>query len=247
MTTFRIMSYHINGLQNASGDLSPDMSISVIRNNNVDLVFVQGLGSSFAASTLPRLTERIGMEAYGLNDAGGCAFLSRHPLHNIQSSPLGYGGRCLRADFDNSGERVHLFNINLSWDLWQRYEQVGILLSDQILNNPFLPCPTVIAGDFGLPFWNCGQVGRSQNLKRAALSVWTANYPSRFPIWGRDRIYLRGPIRAVSGEIVRTSEARTASTHLPLVVELQTKDTRKTIKVGNETRVPGKQPDPVCG
>lgn len=247
MTTFRIMSYHINGLLNASGKLTPELSAKVIRAQHVDLVLLQGIGSELGATSLKLLSERVGLNHYGPETEGGCAFLSRFPLHNIQASPLGYGGRCLRADLDWAEERVHLFNVSLSWDLWQRLEQVRVLLSEQILNNPSFPCATIVAGDFGLPLWDLGQLHSARDLKRAPLPLWRANYPARFPLWGRDRIYLRGPIRTLVGEVIRTSVARMASPHLPLVLDVETKETRKILKIKNSARIASKHPDPVCG
>ena len=247
MTTFRIMSYHINGMKTSSGDIKPDLFAQVINALNVDVVLLQGLASPLGKTSAQDFMNSTGMDHFGPADEGGCCFLSRYPLTNIQSTPLGYGAWCLRADLDHEEGRVHLFNILLGWDIWQRYEQVKVLLSDQVLNNPSLPCGTIIAGDFGLPFWECGEFDRAQTLKRVGKPFMHANYPAQFPLWGRDRIYLRGPLKLQTAKVIKTSETKAASVHLPIVAEITTQETRTFLKVKNQPPLAAKQPNPVCG
>jgi endonuclease/exonuclease/phosphatase family metal-dependent hydrolase len=241
------MSYHINGAHNASGDLAPELCAEVIRTQQPDLVMLQQIGSPIGTSSVALLAERVGLSVYGSDVEGGCAFLSRYPLGNIQNLPLGFDSCCVRADLDLVDEQVHLFNLSLSWDLGQRREQVRMLLNEQLLNNPSLPCATIICGDFGLPFWGSGQISQKKHLKRAGLPRWRANYPGKFPFWGRDRVYFCGPIKALTGNIVMTPEARKASTHLPLILTVATSDTREFLKAKKNIRVTTKQPGPVCG
>jgi len=247
MTTFRIMSYHLNGLQNASGKLGPEPCAQVIKSLKVDVVLLQGVGSPQGITSVKNLGSLVGMEVYGPDNEGACSFLSRFPLHNILGAPLGYGARCLRADLDHEDGRIHLFNIGLGWDIWQRYEQVKVLLSEQVLNNPSLPCASVIGGDFGLPFWEAGQLSAAQQLRRAGHPFLMANYPARFPLWGRGRIYLRGPIKLLKSRVVKSPESKQASPHLPVVVEVKTQETRTYLKIKNKSPLPAKQPDPICG
>lgn len=245
MPTFRLMSYHINGCRNADGRVAPDASARVIASQQPDLVMLQQIGSPVGNTSFRVLAAEVALDPYGPNEEGACAFLCRYPLTNLQEHPLGHGGRCLRADLDLGGERLHLFNISLSFDPWQRRDQILQLLSDQVLNSPSLPCATIVCGDFTLPLWGWGQVRLSEHLKRAGLPLWRANYPANFPLWGRDRIYFRGPVRALAGTVVATAEARKASPHLPLVLTVETTETRSFLKVKKPTLA--KQPDPVCG
>ncbi len=245
MATFRIMSYHINGFRSASGETNPKLSARVISSQQPDLVLLQQLGSPIVAGSLREFSDLVGLKAYGPDDEGACAFLSRFPLHNIQEFSLGHGGRCVRADLDLENERVHLYNLCLSFDPWQRRDQVRALLSDQLLNSQALPCATIVSGDFTLPLWGYGQINLSEHLRRARFPLWRANYPGSFPLWGRDRIYFRGPIRALAGTVLATAEARKASPHLPLVLTVETCDTRSFIKVKERFRF--RKPNPACG
>jgi endonuclease/exonuclease/phosphatase family metal-dependent hydrolase len=240
------MSYHINGCRTAAGQLDAQACTQVIRSQCPDLVMLQQLGSPFGNTSLKVLSEQTGLSAYGPEEEGACAILSRFPLHSLQEYSLGHGGRCLRADLDLGGERVHLFNLNLSFDPWQRRAQIINLLSEQILNNRSLPCATIVCGDFTLPIWGCGQIRLSEHLTRAKLPLWRANYPGNFPLWGRDRIYFRGQIRALAGSVVATGEARKASPHLPLVLTVESCENRKFLRLKPVSAL-AKQPDPVCG
>ncbi|MEA3545027.1 MAG: hypothetical protein U9R69_07390 [Thermodesulfobacteriota bacterium] len=247
MATFRIMSYHINGARNAAGELAPELCTAVIRSQQPELVMLQGVGSPIGISSVALLAERVGLTAYGSDSEGGCAFLSCYPLHHVQAQQLGFGGHCLQADLEYEDERIHLFNLTLSWDFRQRREQVKLLMGEQLLNNPLFPCATIVCGDFGLPLWGSGQIPLNEHLKRASFPVWRANFPGKAPLWGRDRVYFRGPIKALAGTVVATAEARKASTHLPLVLTVETSDTREVLKVKKRARIPRKQTSPVCG
>jgi len=247
MATFRIMSYHINGAHNASGELAPELCAAVIRGQQPDVVMLQKIGSPIGLSSVEKLADRVGLTLYGPDSEGACSYLSRYPLNNLLELPLGHGGQCLQADLDIEGERLHLFNLELAWNYRCRRDQVSLLMENRLLNNPNLPCATIIGGDFGLPWWGSGQIPLQQHLRRARFPVWRANFPGKVPLWGRDRIYFSGPIRALAGAVIMSTEARRASTHLPLVLTVETTDTREFLKIKNGNLLARKQPDPVCG
>lgn len=247
MAAFRLMSYHLNRARNAAGEQVAELSAAVIRAEAPDLVMLQQIGAPLSRGSLTGYAEATGLTAYGPDLEGSCAFLSRHPLVHLQNLALVHGGQCVRADLERPDERIHLFNLSLSPEPWQRREQIKLLLSEQLLNHPSLPCATIISGDFSVPLWGSGQFRLNTALKRSLLPLWRANYPASFPLWGRERIYFRGPIKAVEGKVIATTEAKRASTHLPLLVTVETCDTRDILKVKKEARVTAKQPNPACG
>lgn len=247
MSTFRVMSYNLNHCRSATAAQCADLCARVVRAESPDLVLLQRIGSPVGETSLQRLSERVGLSAYGSDSEGSCAFLSRHPLHNLQTIPLGHGDICVRADFDQASERVHLLNLTLSWHPGRRISQVARLLGKEILGSNSFPCATIIAGDFGLPLWGCGQVAFNPQIARAQQPAWRANYPAVFPLWGRGRIYFQGPIRALDGKVVRSKEAKSTSNQLPLIVYVETRETRKTLKVKDPVTLSTKQPKPVCG
>jgi len=247
MARFRVMSYDLNYERSRSGEVCAELCGRIIRQQGVDLVFLQRVGTPLGETSLQRLSERVGLPAYGSDSEGSCAFLSRYPLHNLQTTPLGHDDVCVRADLDTDSERVHLLNLTLSWHPAKRLKQVPRLLGDELLGSRSFPCATIIGGDFGLPLWGCGQVAFNPHIERAKHPLWRANYPAIFPLWGRERIYFQGPVTAVGGLIITSNEAKRALIQLPLVVDVETHDTRKTLRVKEQVTLNTKHPKPVCG
>jgi hypothetical protein len=247
MARFRVMSYDLNHERSRSGELCAELCGQLIRQQGVDLVMLQRVGPPLGETSLQRLAERVGLPAYGSDREGSCAFLSRYPLHNLQTIPLGHDDVCVRADFDPASERVHLLNLTLNWHPHKRLKQVSSLLGEEILGSRSFPCATIIAGDFGLPLWGCGQVAFNPQLERAKHPLWRANYPAKFPLWGRGRIYFHGPVDSIGGRIVTSKEAKSTLIQLPLVIDVETRDTRKALRIKDQATLNSKQPNPVCG
>lgn len=243
MPTLRVMSYHLNCCVGNRGESTADLCARVIASQSPDLVFLQQLGNE-DPGLLFRLAKQLNLKPFGLDQDGACCFLSRYTLRGLQNYSLGAGGNCLRADLDHAGQRLHLFNVNLDPKLLFRREQINTLLGEDLLGNPALPCAALIAGDFSLPLWGAGQVRLGSCLKRAAQPLWRANFPANFPLWGRDRFYFRGELRALAGTVVATPEARHASTHLPLLLTVEQIDTRKYLHLKN---VPQRGMKPATG
>ena len=220
MSILRIMSYTLD----ATGPPRLAEVAQLIRTQRPDLVFLQNLDGQ----ALNELAAETGLKAGEGGDS--CGFLSRYPLSALQHIRLGEGGACLRADLDISGKRLHLFNIRLAIDPAPRGQQIARLFDADLLGAP-LPCATLVAGDFSLPLWGGGQWLLRRRLTPARHPGWKANYPARFPLWPRDRIYLRGPIRSLAGQVVVSAELRRLSRHLPVVTTLELTDTREYLKV----------------
>jgi endonuclease/exonuclease/phosphatase family metal-dependent hydrolase len=241
------MSYYINGGLDTSGVVAPQRCADIIRHEYPDLVFLQKIGSVIGPTSVGQLAENVGLKAYGPDTEGECAYLSRYPLRHVQSIPLGHGHCCVKAELIREDERLHLFNLSLSFDPWQAREQLRMLLTDYLLCDNDVRGPAIIAGDFGLPLLGSGQIDLSRHLRRAKLPLWRANFPVKLPFIARDRIYFRGSIRAVTGRILMTRETREASTHLPLVLTVETRDPRSPVKVDGASPLSPKRPNPVCG
>jgi endonuclease/exonuclease/phosphatase family metal-dependent hydrolase len=246
MSIYRIMSYYINGGHDAAGVVAPLRCADIIRRENPDLVFLQRIGSPIGLTSIGQLAEEVGLEAYGPDAEGGCAYLSRYQLRCAQVVPLGSGSHCVRAELIHDNERLHLFNLSLSFDPWQRREQLH-RLADCLLCDQDLGELAIIAGDFGLPLWGSGEFSLNKHLQRAGLPLWRGNFPVNFPLIARDRIYFRGAVRSLSGQVLMNQQTRKASTHLPLVMTIETREIRSPIRVKEINRLPTKRPNPVCG
>jgi len=222
---FRTMTYGINQGRGPDGCFDLERIGGVIAAADTDLVALQGITEDTLKRGLAELPQRLGMAAYGLESASGLAFFSRYPLRAYRAYDLGHDGRCLQLDFDLHERRVHLFNLALSYNPIYRRCQLEALQGEELLGNPRLSCPLVIHGDFSLPLPDPNQIRFCSRFRRASMPRWRATWPAACPLLGRDRIYLQGDIKEIAGHIP-WSEARHASSHLPLIVALQLVDSR---------------------
>lgn len=230
MSIARIMTYNIQQCRGSDGRVNPDRILNVITDTAPDIVVLQELGAGHA-DILPYLAERLGLDAYRDATGGPLAYLSFYPLRGVQRFELGYGGQCLRADLDLGGKRLHLLNVCLDSFPRFRNHQVAQLLGPDLLGNPSLVCPTLILGDFADYFWGAGNLELASILRRTRRPFWRGTYPSRCPVFGRDRAYLRGALRVLDASINRSFLARQASTHLPLTLTVQVTDTRRSVRL----------------
>lgn len=231
MTTARIMTYNIQHCRGSDGQVNPDRILNVIADSAPDIVVLQEHGASYHVDILPYLAERLGLEVYRDANGGPLAYLSFFPLKAVQKFDLGYGGQCLRADVELGGKRLHLLNVCL--DSFPRFRslQVANLLGPALLGNPSLICPALILGDFADYFWGSGNLELASILRRTRRPLWRGTYPSHFPVFGRDRAYLRGAVRVLEASINHSFLARQASSHLPLTMTVQVTDTRRAVRL----------------
>ena len=227
MGTARIMTYNIQRCEGVDGEFNPDRVLNVIADAAPDIVALQETGPGRYADPLPYLAQHLGMVVYRDPAGTPAAFLSHLPLRAVQAFELGYGGYCLRADLDLGGKRLHLLNLCLESSPSFRTRQVGRLLGPELLSNPSLVCPVVVMGDFADFLWSAGNLGLASALRPALRPMWRGTYPSRCPLFDRDRAYLRGAVRVLDGTISRSYLARQASSHLPLTLTVQITDPRR--------------------
>lgn len=227
MSTIRVMTYNVRRCRGRDGVADPERILGVIGEGAPDIVALQEV----EADHLDYLAERLAMHAYGTPPPGAPAFLSYYPLRGIRGFDLGEGGSCLLADADISGRRLHILDVSLSTAHRPR-RQVASLLGPEVLGDRSLACPTLVLGDFADLLGGAGNMTLSLALRRAPRPLWSATYPAIFPLVGRDRAYLRGDLRVVDSRILRSSLARQASSHLPMILTVQVTDPRSYLRLG---------------
>ena len=221
------MTYNIQRCIGVDGEFNPDRVLNVIADCAPDIVALQETHGAGQIDALPYLAEHLGMTIHRDPAGTPAGFLSHLPLRGVQAFDLGDGGYCLRADVDLGGKRLHLLNLRLDPSPGFRSHQVGRLLGPELLGHPSLVCPVLTLGDFADFFWSAGNLGLNSALRPALRPMWRATYPARFPVFARDRAYLRGAVRVLDGAINRSYLARQASCHLPLTLTVQVTDPRR--------------------
>lgn len=230
-TTIRIMTYQVSRCRGGDGRIDPERIAAVIAEARPDIAALQDIDTDPGLGQLQQLEKRLGMTAYAKDQAGGNAFLSYFPLAGLRCYDLGEGGCCLRGDADVRGKRLHLFNLRLSSAIGRRGRQIHSLLSRDLLGDDALVCPTIVLGDFGDIVWTLANLELNLRLRQASRPLWSATYPARFPLIGRDRAYLKGKIRVLDASILRSPLARRASSHLPLVLTTEIQDAACILRV----------------
>ena len=115
---------------------------------------------------------------------------------------------------------IHLVNTHLGLDERERHWQVAFLLEHQLFQS-HATIPTVIAGDFN----DWGNTLAEKSLARYGFQQITSppseyrSFPSWLPIGGLDKVFVRGGLKTERIRVVRTSLARVASDHLPIVAD----------------------------
>jgi endonuclease/exonuclease/phosphatase family metal-dependent hydrolase len=230
LNTIRIMTYQVDGCRGCDDRVSIDRILDVIAEGAPDIVALQGIDAEPNGGQVALLARQLGMSWYANHQVGANAFLSYYPLSALQDYPLGGNGTCLRADTTVGDKRLHLFNVCLDAQLGRRLQQINRLLGPELLGHPSLACPTLLLGDFADLIWGVGNMNLALTLRKARRPWWPGTFPARFPVFGRDRAYLKGELRVVESSIIRSATARSAAKHLPLIMTLQLKDPRTYLR-----------------
>ena len=119
---------------------------------------------------------------------------------------------------------LHLVNTHLGLDERERHWQIDFLLDHELFQSSSV-IPTFIAGDFN--DWR--NTLAEQSLANHGFQQVTSppseyrSFPSWLPVGGLDKVFVRGEVTTKRVKVVRTSLARVASDHLPIVVDFSLK------------------------
>lgn len=169
--------------------------------------------------------------------AYGNALLSRHPVHDPLNIDLTWGPKksrgalcCRLAVTASGGHRatVHVVNVHLGLAGIERRAQLAALLGHDRLRHLTGSSRVVVAGDtndwagalpalLGKHGYRC-----ATGVGRAARQT----FPAWRPVAGLDKLFVRGALTIRGSHVPRGRSARTASDHLPLVVDLALGRTR---------------------
>jgi endonuclease/exonuclease/phosphatase family metal-dependent hydrolase len=123
---------------------------------------------------------------------------------------------------------IQILNTHLGLLGSERVRQVEALLGDDWLRHPDCRSPAILCGDFNaMPRSRAYRLLEGE-LRDAQIGLnghrARSTFYGRFPFGRIDHVFLRGPLQVVSVQVVRSPLARTASDHLPLVVDLRWKE-----------------------
>jgi endonuclease/exonuclease/phosphatase family metal-dependent hydrolase len=154
----------------------------------------------------------------------GNLILSRWPVPSRHRISLRRGGRKSRGAqlvlIDTPEGCLHLVNLHLGLAESERHWQVDRMLSHMLFRSADAH-PTLVVGDFN--DWR--DTLATDRFMAAGFRHVTSpvsrfrTFPSWLAIGGLDKAFARGQIEIRQARVVRTSLAKAASDHLPLVVD----------------------------
>lgn len=231
----RLLSWNIHkGIGGRDRRYSLQRIIDCIDHEQPDLVCLQEVDRLVRRSQFddqPRLLARsLGLHAVFQSNVpvGGGSYgnlvLSRFPVGSRHRISLKRGLRKSRGAqlvlIEPPAGPLHLVNTHLGLDERERHWQVVRLLGHRLFRSAE-PLPTVIVGDFN--DWRntlAANALAAEGFRQVTSPVSRyRSFPAWLPVGGLDKAFVRGRIAVEQARIVRTSLARAASDHLPLVVD----------------------------
>ncbi len=221
-----IATYNIHSAVGTDGRFDPARIGEVISEMNADVIALQEvpMGGNGKADVLQLLREATGFHyAQGPTcEIDSCLFgnavLSRYPIASVRTIDLTFGAfeprGALDADLDCHGHPLRVVATHLGLSLAERRHQVERLLEKFDTED----MAVVLLGDLNEWFmW-----GHSLRRLKAHFQKAPAprTFPSRFPLFSLDRIWIRPRQRLVQVKVHDTKLARVASDHLPLVAHI---------------------------
>ena len=154
----------------------------------------------------------------------GNLILSKWPIASAHRISLKRGKRKSRGaqlvHIETPRGILHLVNTHLGLDERERHWQIDYLLQHQLFQS-YATLPTVIVGDFN--DWR-NTLGNAVLASKGFRQVTTPasqfrSFPSWLPVGGLDKIFMSKGMQSNQARVVRTSLAREASDHLPVVID----------------------------
>jgi endonuclease/exonuclease/phosphatase family metal-dependent hydrolase len=233
MQRFSAVSYNIHECVGTDGRRDPSRIARVLKESGADVIGLQEVHSDLSGGAEEELHQMDYLaKSTGFQAIAGTAFQRRNGDYgnvlltnlrvvNVRKLDLSIRGReprgAIDADLDIAGEMVRVIVTHLGLLPWERRFQVTQLLtalSDEraetvvILSdiNEWLPNSRSIR-------WLQARFGQAPRLR---------TFPSRFPVFPLDRIWVSPPSALIGLSIFNTPLSRIASDHLPLKATIQT-------------------------
>jgi endonuclease/exonuclease/phosphatase family metal-dependent hydrolase len=221
-----IATYNIHSGVGTDGRFDPGRIAAVIEETGADVVALQEvpLGDPGQRNVLEILRKHTGFHsAEGptctIRDCRyGNAVLSRYPITAVRTIDLTFGAfeprGALDADLDCHGHPLRVVATHLGLSLAERRAQIERLL--ERFDTEIMA--VVLMGDLNEWFVWGHTLRRLKSHFQKAPSPPT--FPSRWPVFALDRIWIRPRQRLVQVKVHASKLARIASDHLPLVAHI---------------------------
>lgn len=240
----RVLTYNVHRCRGSDRRLSPDRIADVIARAEPDVVALQELDVGRARSgrlDQPRLiAARLAMRAHFhsvskiAGEPYGIAILTARPARLVKAGPLPAltlarhveprGAIWVALDL-GGGVELNVVNTHMSLIGRERVRQAAALLGPDWLGHLDPAVPALLVGDLNA-------VPRSRAYRAICerlddvQGLWTgarprATFPARLPALRLDHVFVSAGLSVRGIEVPRDAVARSASDHLPLIVDLE--------------------------
>ncbi len=223
----RIVSYNVHACIGSDGRFAPDRIGDVLDSLDADLIALQEVEDRLVDGrpVTELLADRLGMHAYPgptlkRSDADyGNLLLARPAADNILRHEISVPEReprgIIEADFSLDDTQLRMFVTHLGLSGAERRMQLDLLLSVLERDGADL---RVLAADFNEWF----PIGRLHRRLGRGFGTSTRHktFPAPLPVLSLDRIYVSPATALKSSRIERSTLARNASDHLPVVCDI---------------------------
>ncbi|EJM97765.1 endonuclease/exonuclease/phosphatase family protein [Herbaspirillum sp. YR522] len=221
-----VATYNIHSAVGTDGRFDPERIAAVLDEIDADVIALQEvpLGGSRQANVLELLRQRTGFHAVAgptmasAEGSYGNAVLSRYRPLASECIDLSFGSReprgAVDADIDCHGHLLRVVATHLGLKPAERRDQIRRLLQAFDTDR----APVILLGDVNEWFvW-----GRTLRWLVSHFEAAPAprTFPSRWPLFSLDRIWISPRNRLLQVDVHRTPLARLASDHLPLVAHI---------------------------
>lgn len=221
-----VATYNIHGAVGCDGLFSPARVADVLREIDADVIALQEvpLGDSKTSNVLMELQRATGFAAA---EGAACdnperrfgnAVLSRYPIEAVRCIDLSFSSReprsAVDADINFHGHLLRIVATHLGLQPAERRHQIRRLL--EVFDTEEMP--VILMGDINEWFmW-----GRPLRWLVSHFQAVPAprTFPSRYPMFALDRIWIRPRHRLVHVMAHASPLARIASDHLPLIAHI---------------------------
>ncbi|MFN2507713.1 MAG: endonuclease/exonuclease/phosphatase family protein [Chthoniobacterales bacterium] len=240
--TLRVATYNVHGCVGMDRQRSEARIAEVIGSLAAEIVGLQeldaGRARSAAVDQAGAIAQQLGWKHFFHpamrqgDEQYGNAILSRSPLTLTRAVEL--PGEApwycrekrvvLVATAETHLGPVQIINTHLGLGRNERLLQAQLLIGSDWLRSLPESVATILLGDFNSLRTSrsyrliAGRLRDVRALVRPARALWT--FPTRFPLLAVDHIFVNARLHPVKVEVHRTSLARVASDHFPLVAEL---------------------------
>lgn len=236
-TSLRIMTYNVHRCVGADGRADPRRIAEVIATCQPDVVALQeldvgrlrtgGIDQAHAIAHLLGMSVHFHPAFQVEEELYGDAILTALPMRLVKTGPLpgsiGFEPRgALWAAVEASGTEMQIINTHLGLPAYERMAQAKTLLGQNWIDHPDCRDPVILLGDFNARRRSVVYRMFTTRLRDAQLVLHKRarrTFPARMPMLRIDHIFCSRSVDVLGVEVPRSPLVRTASDHLPLVMD----------------------------